>query len=112
MLSWASSVAQQALTLARNREQPGDAAAALRVLGDAAARDPLDIDKAEHHYRAAIGLAGELEMRPLLARGHLGIGRLSTPAVSHLAERAVAADSATIPMISRRWAKRPVSGNG
>jgi tetratricopeptide (TPR) repeat protein len=72
----ASSVAQRALTLARDREQRGDAAAALRVLGDAAARDPLDIDKAEHHYRAAIALAGELEMRPLLARSHLGIGRL------------------------------------
>ena len=36
----------------------------------------LDVDKAEHHYLAAIALAGELEMRPLLARGHLGIGRL------------------------------------
>src|SRR4029453_14290490 len=76
MLSGASSVAQRTLTLARDREQRGDAAAALCVLGDAAARDPLDIDKAERHYRAAIGLAGELEMRPLLARRHLGIGRL------------------------------------
>ena len=37
---------------------------------------PLDIDKAEHHYLAAIALAEELEMRPLLARCHLGIGRL------------------------------------
>ena len=46
------------------------------MLGEAAARDPLDIDKAEHHYQAAIALAGELEMRPLLARSHLGIGRL------------------------------------
>ena len=72
----ASSAAQRALTLARDREQRGDAAAALHVLGEAAARDPLDIDKAEHHYRAAIALAGELEMRPLLARSHLGIGRL------------------------------------
>ena len=40
------------------------------------ARGPLDIDKAEHHYLAAIALAEELEMRPLLARSHLGIGRL------------------------------------
>jgi class 3 adenylate cyclase/tetratricopeptide (TPR) repeat protein len=72
----ASSAAQRALTLAREREQRGDAVAALRVLGDTAARDPLDIDKAEHHYGAAIALAGELEMRPLLARSHLGIGRL------------------------------------
>jgi hypothetical protein len=45
------------------------------VLGDAAARDSLDSEKARHHYRAAIALAGELEMRPLLARSHLGIGR-------------------------------------
>jgi tetratricopeptide (TPR) repeat protein len=72
----ASAAAQRALTLASERGQRGDAAAALYVLGDAAARDSLDIDKAEHHYLAAIALAGELEMRPLLARGHLGIGRL------------------------------------
>ncbi len=46
------------------------------MLGEATARVSLGIDKAEHHYLAAIALAGELEMRPLLARGHLGIGRL------------------------------------
>jgi class 3 adenylate cyclase/tetratricopeptide (TPR) repeat protein len=72
----ASTAAQRALTLARERGQRGDAAAALHVLGEAAARGSLGIDKAEHHYLAAIALAGELEMRPLLARGHLGIGRL------------------------------------
>src|SRR6185295_4479213 len=72
----ASTAAQRALALARERGQRGDAAAALYVLGAAAARDSLGIDTAEHHYLAAIALAGELEMRPLLARGHLGIGRL------------------------------------
>jgi len=72
----ASTAAQRALTLASERGQRGDAAAALHVLGEAAARDSLGIDKAEHHYLAAIALTGELEMRPLLARGHLGIGRL------------------------------------
>jgi tetratricopeptide (TPR) repeat protein len=72
----ASSAAQRALALARERGQRGDAAAALHVLGEAAARDSVDIDKAEHHYLATIALAGELEMRPLLARSHLGIGRL------------------------------------
>jgi tetratricopeptide (TPR) repeat protein len=72
----ASAAAQRALTLASERGQRGDAAAALHVLGEAAARDSLGIDKAEHHYLAAIALAGELEMRPLLARGHMGIGRL------------------------------------
>ena len=72
----ASTTAERALTLARERGQRGDAAAALHVLGEAAVRDSLDIGKAEHHYRAAIALAEELEMRPLLARNHLGIGRL------------------------------------
>ena len=71
-----ATAAQRALTLARDREQRGDAAAALFVLGEAAARDPVDIDKAERNYLAAIALAGELEMRPLLGRSHLGIGRL------------------------------------
>ena len=72
----ASTVAQRALALAQERGQRGDAAATLYVLGEAAARAPLDIDKAEHHYLAALALAEELEMRPLLARCHLGIGRL------------------------------------
>ena len=72
----ASAVAQRALTFARERGQRGDAAAALHVLGEATARNALGIDKAEHHYLAAIELAGELEMRPLLAHAHLGIGRL------------------------------------
>jgi hypothetical protein len=47
------------------------------VLGEAAAaRESVDVDKAERHYQSAIALAGELEMRPLLARSHLGIARL------------------------------------
>ncbi len=72
----ALTAAQRALTLARERGQLGDVAAALLVLGEVAARGSLDIDKAEHHYLAAIAQAGELEMRPLLARAQLGIGRL------------------------------------
>jgi predicted ATPase len=73
----ASTAAERALNLARERGQRGDAAAALYVLGAAAAaRESLDVDKAERHYQSAIALAGELEMRPLLARSHLGIARL------------------------------------
>jgi tetratricopeptide (TPR) repeat protein len=72
----ASTTAQRALTLATERGQRGDEVAALHVLGEAAARDSLDIGESERHYLAAIALAGELEMRPLLARSHLGIGRL------------------------------------
>ena len=44
---------------------------------------PSTCDKAEHHYLAAIALAEELDMRPLLARGHLGIGRLYLRAGDH-----------------------------
>ena len=83
----ASSAAQRAMGLARERAQRGDLALALRVLGDTSARGGL-IDKAEHQYEAAIALAGELEMRPLLARGHLGIGRLYL----HADDRVRAAD--------------------
>jgi len=72
----AATTAQRALSLARERGQRGDAGAALHVLGETAARSPHDLDKAEHYYQSAIALAGELEMRPLLARTHLGIGRL------------------------------------
>ena len=72
----ASIAAQRALALAQERGQRGDAAAALYALAEAAAHGALDIGKAEQHYLAAIALAGELEMLPLLARSHLGIGRL------------------------------------
>jgi class 3 adenylate cyclase/tetratricopeptide (TPR) repeat protein len=76
-------MAQRALSLAGERGQRGDAAALLHVLGETAARDGLSIEKAEHHYLDAIALAAELEMRPLLARGHLGIGRLYLCAGDH-----------------------------
>ena len=72
----AAIAAQRALDLASERGQRGDAAAALHVLGGAAARAPLDVGTAERHYQAAIALAEELEMCPLLARAHLGIGGL------------------------------------
>ena len=49
----------------------------LRLLGEIAAReDPLDIGKAENHYRQALALAEELGMRPLIAHCHLGLGKL------------------------------------
>jgi tetratricopeptide (TPR) repeat protein len=72
----ASTAAQRALALATERGQRGDEAAALHVLGEAAARGARDIDQAEDHYLAAVTLAEELEMRPLLARCRLGMGRL------------------------------------
>jgi tetratricopeptide (TPR) repeat protein len=72
----ASTAAQRGLTVARERGQRGDAAAALHVIAEAAARGSPDTGKAEQDYLVAIALAEELGMRPLLARDHLGIGRL------------------------------------
>jgi tetratricopeptide (TPR) repeat protein len=79
----AATTAQRALTVARERGQRGDAAAALHLLGAAAACGSSDVSEGERHYLAAIALAGELEMRPLLARCHLAIGRMYVRAGAH-----------------------------
>ena len=72
----ASTTALRALKLAREGGQRGDEALALHVLGDAAAGGSSEIAGAEPYYLAAIELAGRLEMRPLLARSQLALGRL------------------------------------
>jgi tetratricopeptide (TPR) repeat protein len=72
----ALSTAQRALTLARERGQRGDEAAALRVLGEATAHAAPDIDQAETHYQQSLTLATELGMRPLQAHCHRGLGKL------------------------------------
>jgi class 3 adenylate cyclase/tetratricopeptide (TPR) repeat protein len=72
----AAAAARRALSLAQERGQRGDAAAALYVLGETAARGAVDSGDAAQHYLTAIALSEELGMRPLLARAHLGIGRL------------------------------------
>jgi predicted protein tyrosine phosphatase len=47
------------------------------VLGEiAAASAPLDADAAEAHYRDAMALAEDRDMRPLVAHCHLGLGTL------------------------------------
>jgi len=64
----AAQVGRQALDLARKHKQRGHQVYALRLLGDVAARrDPADVQEAEGHYRAAMELAHELGMRPLVA---------------------------------------------
>src|SRR5262249_51904564 len=74
----ASTLAGQALALARERKQRGYQAWALRLLGAIASQhDPLEIESAEAHYHQALALANELGMRPLTAHGHLGLGTLS-----------------------------------
>jgi class 3 adenylate cyclase len=73
----ARAAAQRALGLARQHKERGYEAYTLRLLGEIAAREaPLDIGKAENHYRQALALAEELGMRPLIAHCHLGLGKL------------------------------------
>ena len=69
----ARAAAQRALGLARQHKERGHEAYTLRLLGEIAAReDPIDIGKAEDHYRRALTLAEELGMRPLVAHCHVG----------------------------------------
>jgi tetratricopeptide (TPR) repeat protein len=73
----ARAAAQRALGLARQHKERGHEAYALRLLGEIATHeDPLDIGKAEDHYRRALALAEELGMRPLIAHCHVGLGKL------------------------------------
>ena len=69
--------ARQALDLSRAGKQRGLEADTLHLLGEIQARlDSPDSLCAEAFYQEALALAGELGMRPLVARGHLGLGRL------------------------------------
>ena len=69
--------ADRAVGLARERGERGHEAWALRLLGEIASHhDHPDVTTAEAHYRAAMTLGSELGMRPLLAHGHLGVGKL------------------------------------
>ena len=63
--------------LARGRGERGYEAWALRLLGEIASHHARpDVATAAAHYGAAMTLASELEMRPLVAHCHLGLGRL------------------------------------
>jgi DNA-binding SARP family transcriptional activator len=57
--------------------QPGATATALHLLGDIGSHpDRFDAEGAEANYRKALALAEPRGMRPLVARCHLGLGRL------------------------------------
>ncbi len=107
----AVTTAQRALSLAGERGQRGDVAAAMHVLGESTARSCQDLNKAEHYYQSAIALAGELEMRPLLARSHLGIGRLYFRAGDHdsAEDHYLAATRLFIAMDMPLWLRQAVS---
>ena len=69
-----SSYAREALALTRRLGARGAEAHALCLAGDVASTS--DAEDAESHYRAALALAGELGMLPLVAHCHLGLGKL------------------------------------
>ena len=73
----AAEIGERAIELARTHGERGHEAAALRLLGDLAlAHEPPLVGTATEHYRAAIAIADELGLRPLLARTHLALGQL------------------------------------
>jgi tetratricopeptide (TPR) repeat protein len=73
----AGAVTTEALAFCRQRKERGMEAWALRLRGEvASSRAPADVGTAETSYCQAIALATELEMRPLVAHCHLGLGKL------------------------------------
>jgi tetratricopeptide (TPR) repeat protein len=76
-LEEAHALAEGVLVHARERQERGYQAYALRLLGDIAAHRTLpDADTASAHYHQALTLADELGMRPLQVHCHLGLGKL------------------------------------
>jgi class 3 adenylate cyclase/tetratricopeptide (TPR) repeat protein len=70
-------LAEQALKLAQDRQERGNHAWALRLLGTLAAHgDPAAMAQASDYYEQAMALAEELGMRPLQAHCHRGRGAL------------------------------------
>jgi tetratricopeptide (TPR) repeat protein len=76
-LEEAHALAERELVLANEHQARGNEAYARRLLGEIAARrEPPEHDQAGDYYRQALALAEELGMRPLVAHGHLGLGKL------------------------------------
>jgi len=78
-LEAAHTLAARALEHAQPYQERGNAAYALRLLGDIAThRDPPEGAEADARARQALALADALGMRPLVAPGHRGLGTLYT----------------------------------
>ncbi len=73
----ARAAATRALDLTRERGERGHEAWALRLLGEIATHPSAPAtDEAEGYYREALALAERLDMRPLVAHCHRGLGTL------------------------------------
>lgn len=105
----ARACADRALMLARERGERGYEAWALRLLGDIATHhDGSNGATAEAHYNAALVLASELGMRPLVAHCHLGLGKLyrSTGARRKAQEHLATATTMYRDMDMRFWLEK------
>jgi tetratricopeptide (TPR) repeat protein len=77
LLEEAQVLAEGALSLARMHHERGNEAYALYLHGELAVRrEPPDCALAADHYQQALVLAEELDMRPLQAHCHRGLGTL------------------------------------
>jgi class 3 adenylate cyclase/tetratricopeptide (TPR) repeat protein len=69
--------AEDALSFAQTHRERAYEATALRLLGEIhARRDPPLRELAKEHYHRALALASKLDMRPLVAHCHFGLGTL------------------------------------
>jgi tetratricopeptide (TPR) repeat protein len=92
-LAEARELASGALVLARERQERGHQAWSLWLHGEIAMHcEPMDVKPAEVYYQQALAIANELEMRPLQAHCHRGLGDVhrhtqeSEPAMAELTE--------------------------
>ena len=75
--SEASEMVDRALRLARERSERGSEALGLYLRAETAVAETApEAATAKREFVAALGLAGELGWRPIVARAHLGLGRL------------------------------------
>jgi tetratricopeptide (TPR) repeat protein len=105
----ARACADRAATLARARGERGYEAHARRLLGEVAARSgPGGVPEAEAHYRQALASAEELDMRPLAAHCHVGLGKLyrRTGKLAQAEERLTVGTTMYREMNMRFWLER------
>jgi class 3 adenylate cyclase/tetratricopeptide (TPR) repeat protein len=100
----ARDLALESLALARQYGERGHEVWIQGIIGDVATHDPLDAAAAERAYGTAIEIGTALGMRPRVALGHLGLGRLyrrlgrTTDARQHLAEAVAFLEPARMPL--------------
>jgi tetratricopeptide (TPR) repeat protein len=108
--------ADRALTLTRERSQRGWQARMLRLLGEIGSHaGGVAVETAGDPYRQAMTVAEELEMRPLVAHCHLGLGKLyrrtgdrqQAPSTSPLPRRCTARWTCGSGWRRRRWRRQP-----